>query len=142
MTDTDYLLHVLREQPRWVELGEILDRSRHERGHAFTVHSRAADLRKRGHTVLQRSERGPHGRTLSFYRLVLVEAGPPNPRDRSEAPTTDGMARDDRPASTSTPARSPGGATGETAPPLSAVSPAQLSLVPETHRGAYDEEAA
>lgn len=35
---------------------------------AYAVHSRVAELRKRGHVITQRSER--HGRTVrSFYRL-------------------------------------------------------------------------
>ena len=59
MTDTSYLWKVLADG-QWHERSSILDRSRRERGHAFTVHSRAADLRKRGHTVLQRSERSPN----------------------------------------------------------------------------------
>lgn len=37
---------------------------------AFAVHSRIADLRRRGYTILQRSQRAPDGTCLSSYQLV------------------------------------------------------------------------
>lgn len=91
---------------------------------------------------------GWHGEVCgsSNYRLVLVEAGSSNPRgttptSRCIEPAVE--ARDGDPASTSTTTDgNQTGAPGETAFPLSAVSPVQLALVPGRVRGAYDEEAA
>lgn len=36
---------------------------------AHAVHSRVADLRKRGHCITHKNERSPGGMILSFYRL-------------------------------------------------------------------------
>ena len=59
----------------------ILDRLRSDRGEwvpmpelyrvsgAFAVHSRIADLRKRGLTIEHRNERGEAGQVHSYYRL-------------------------------------------------------------------------
>lgn len=69
MTDAEFLLKVLRDG-RWHGLNEILGRSQADRGFGLTVHSRAADLRKRGLTVEQENRPGPNGRVASFYRLL------------------------------------------------------------------------
>ena len=66
MNDTDYLFSILRDGKEH-ELSEIIAQSQRERGFGMTVHSRAADLRKR-YRVEQRSERRG-GRVRSFYRL-------------------------------------------------------------------------
>jgi len=39
---------------------------------AFAVHSRIADLRKRGLVVAHKNERQPDGEVHSFYRLELA----------------------------------------------------------------------
>ena len=67
MNDTDYLYSILRDGKEH-ELSEIIAQSQRERGFGMTVHSRAADLRKRGYWVAQRSERR-HGRVRSYYHL-------------------------------------------------------------------------
>lgn len=68
--DADFLLSVLEAQPgEWVAQTEILRRSEQARGCGMTVHSRAADLRARGLTVENRTERRA-GRVVSFYRLA------------------------------------------------------------------------
>lgn len=78
-SDTDWLAEVLSDG-REHELASILRRSFDERGYGLTVHSRAADLRKRGFTVSQRSERDGR-RVRSFYRLAsLEEAASLSPR--------------------------------------------------------------
>ena len=69
MTDNDFLLKVLRGGD-WISQDEILRRSQSERGYGMTVHSRAADLRKKGHMIVNVVRRGPSGRAQSFYRLV------------------------------------------------------------------------
>lgn len=68
MTDNDFLLRTL-EDGYWHSHSEILAWSFAERGCGLTIHSRAADLRKKGH-VLQVELRRESGRALSFYRLV------------------------------------------------------------------------
>ena len=69
MTDTDFLAAAL-EDGKWHSHTEILNRSITLRGCGLTIHSRAADLRKRGHVVETRLERDGRGRTLSYYRLL------------------------------------------------------------------------
>lgn len=69
MTDTDFLAAAL-EDGKWHSHTEILNRSLTLRGCGLTIHSRAADLRKRGHVVETRLERDGRGRTLSYYRLL------------------------------------------------------------------------
>ena len=53
----------------WVSMARL-----HVSSGSMNVHSRIADLRKRGHTIDHKNER-PKGRTAihSFYRLVLPE---------------------------------------------------------------------
>lgn len=72
MTDTDFLASVLSDGD-WHSHPEILNRSITERGCGLTVHSRASDLRKRGHTVEVQLRSNANGRTISFYRCVLDE---------------------------------------------------------------------
>lgn len=69
MTDTDLLLRILRENAGdWASHDYILERARHLTGHGMTVHSRAADLRKQGHTVECDVQR-VNGRRRSYYRI-------------------------------------------------------------------------
>ena len=88
MTDTDFLAAAL-EDGLWHSHSEILNRSLSLRGCGLTVHSRAADLRKRGHVVEVDLRRDDRGRTLSFYRLALGEtsASPDSVRDGTDAST-------------------------------------------------------
>lgn len=72
MTDNDFLYTVL-EDGGWHGQAEILARSMTDRGHGLTVHSRAADLRKRGHIVECELRHNGNGRALSFYRLVTLD---------------------------------------------------------------------
>lgn len=84
-SDADYLLEVL-EDGRWHNLNEILDRSQAERGRRFTAHSRAADLRKRGH-VIEVEVQHVDGYAHSRYRLLSA------PRALEEAPLSPSPAR-------------------------------------------------
>lgn len=74
MTDADFLLHVL-EDGHWHSLDEILARSTDERGHGFTVHSRASTLRGRGYVVENEVRRNSR-RAQSFYRLRASDEVP------------------------------------------------------------------
>jgi hypothetical protein len=57
---------LLVEQGQWVPMPKLAEASG-----AFAVHSRIADLRRRGHNIIQRNEYQRHPRkTLSFYKLV------------------------------------------------------------------------
>lgn len=67
MTDSDFLASVLADG-EWHSHNDILESSFHQRGHGLTVHSRASDLRKRGH-IVEVHLRSTGGRTVSFYRL-------------------------------------------------------------------------
>ena len=95
--DSAFLLALLTDGD-WHGLTEIIRRSQAQRGHGLTVHSRVADLRKRGFTVEQRDE-WANGRRLSFYRLVSLaqpETTTPNDfvnLDRATAvPVRDGIS--------------------------------------------------
>ena len=74
MTDNAYLLKILKDGC-WHSRDEILSFSFAERGCGMTVHSRAADLRKHGHTVECEKiagavgARGGNRRRQSFYRI-------------------------------------------------------------------------
>ena len=72
MTDAGFLYHVL-EDGKWHGQAEILAKSMAERGHGMTVHSRAADLRKKGCVVECELRHNGHGRALSYYRLVALD---------------------------------------------------------------------
>ena len=74
MTDNEFLLWMLQDRRGWVSRDAILRESFATRGCGLTVHSRAADLRKRGHVVVQRSERAGNGRVVSYYRLERAAA--------------------------------------------------------------------
>ena len=70
MTDADFMLAVLSEQPgEWISQATILQRSADARGFGMTVHSRASDLRNRGHVIENRCER-VGTRVVSYYRLL------------------------------------------------------------------------
>jgi hypothetical protein len=79
MTDADFLLSVLADG-RAHTLNEILQRSFKERGCGLTVHSRAADLRKRGHEVMNETVPGARRGYGSAYRLISSPAAY-SPRD-------------------------------------------------------------
>lgn len=69
----DRILAVLtRDAGMWVSMARL-----HVSSGSMNVHSRIADLRKRGHRIDHKNER-PKGRTAihSFYRLVLPEHQP------------------------------------------------------------------
>lgn len=75
MKDNEFLLHVLADG-RDHALTEILQRSIATRGHGLTVHSRAAELRKRGYTIkVARVPGAERGRAYT-YRWVVDEKHP------------------------------------------------------------------
>jgi len=77
-TDVDFLLEVLRDGQQH-ELTEIIGRSIDARGCGMTVHSRVADLRKRGWKIKNRVVH-TEGRPLSYYQLFgLKEASDTGP---------------------------------------------------------------
>jgi hypothetical protein len=69
LSQCDLILAAFQAAPeRWIPMPEL---ARVGAGSEFgfcMVHSRVADLRKRGHSIDQRSER-LEGKTHSFYRL-------------------------------------------------------------------------
>ena len=67
MTDNDYLLNILSDG-EWHGRDDIIGYSFFDRGCGLTVHSRAADLRAKGHII--ECKTGPGKRRQSFYRLV------------------------------------------------------------------------
>ena len=68
-TDCDFLLDVLSDNlPH--SLNEILRRSFTERGCGLTVHSRVADLRKRGHVIRWRNDAEASRGDASIYTLL------------------------------------------------------------------------
>jgi hypothetical protein len=69
MKDTEFLLYVLRDGNAHT-LNEILRRSYQERGYGLTVHSRAADLRRKGYDVQNGTIKGAKRGDKSFYKLV------------------------------------------------------------------------
>ena len=71
-TDAPFLLGVLADG-RPHTLNEILQASFAERGCGITVHSRAADLRKQGHVVVNETVPGAKRGAGSTYRLVAPE---------------------------------------------------------------------
>lgn len=74
MTDCDFLLDVLSDgQPH--SLNDVLRRSFTERGCGLTVHSRVADLRKRGHVI--HCERDPKARRGDAYLYTLTSLSSP-----------------------------------------------------------------
>ena len=94
MTDGDFLLATLRARPgQWVAQSEINQLSNDERGHYFTIHSRAADLRKLGHIIECKVERSA-GRRVSFYRLTLDPAATSLSQDGQAAGSSGAADRD------------------------------------------------
>ena len=123
--DTDYLAAVLADGG-WHRLEEIVQRSQRERGHGLTVHSRAADLRKRGFTVEQRSERRD-GRVASFYRMLGAAAvSNPVPPSGTDSGTEHAHAWDGAAAAQSISLPQPG--TGDTEEGSLSPVPGQLVL--------------
>lgn len=131
-TDCDYL-HAILSDGREHSLDEILARSQRERGHGFTVHSRAAELRKkRGLTIVQRSEHR-NGRVLSFYRMaVAVSLEPAASSNRPE------QMNPSRGSSSGASTEVTTGMDGETAGPSEI---GALFTDQATRLGAYDEAA-
>lgn len=75
MTDCDFLLDVLSDgMPH--SLNDVLRRSFTERGCGLTVHSRVADLRKRGHVI--HCERDPKARRGDAYLYTLTSLSSPS----------------------------------------------------------------
>jgi hypothetical protein len=72
VSDSDFLLRVLQDGG-WHSRDSILARSFAERGCGLTIHSRAADLRRKGYSVEVDVRGGT--RRASFYRLGALEAG-------------------------------------------------------------------
>lgn len=68
-SDNDLLLAILTDANDFVSHDYILSKARYMTGHGLTIHSRAADLRKRGH-VVECDVRRVNGRALSYYRLA------------------------------------------------------------------------
>ena len=87
MTDCDFLYDVLSDN-RPHSLNEILRRSFAERGCGLTVHSRVADLRKRGHVI--HCERDPKARRGDAYLYTLASL-PTAPVSFSRPPASDGI---------------------------------------------------
>ena len=71
-TDAAFLLRVLSDGQAH-SLNEILQRSFAERGCGLTPHSRASDLRKQGHVVVNETVPGAKRGAGSTYRLVTPE---------------------------------------------------------------------
>lgn len=93
MTDREFLLDVLEDgQPH--TLTEILRRSFEVRGHGLTVHSRAADLRRDGYTIVWRHEPGAKRGNASVYQLTSREAGSQAPVQRQAPVVTSKPERD------------------------------------------------
>ena len=67
----DVILDKLRRhEGRWVDMVDL-----HRASGSMAIHSRIADLRKRGHTIEQQNKR--HGRTVhSQYRLLAAQEQP------------------------------------------------------------------
>jgi hypothetical protein len=60
------ILHELREKTgQWVAMPNLVRSSG-----SFNVHSRISDLRKHGHRIEVRIDRGADGKNHSYYRLV------------------------------------------------------------------------
>ena len=72
VTDNDFLYSMLATGG-WISRDTIVEWSQAIRGYGLTVHSRAADLRKRGHIIETRTQRNENGRVdfvLQTHRLV------------------------------------------------------------------------
>jgi hypothetical protein len=88
MSDADFMLNILKDGREYTT-GEILAYSIHERGCGLTVHSRAAELRKRGHSIVTRCLGRKNGRSIYAYRLVALRERDPEPgRDGSRSRST------------------------------------------------------
>lgn len=75
MTDADWLLDYLQRYPQGIDAMQAQNASLRERDQGLMVHSRAADLRKRGYTITCGIEgKTRKGRDRYVYRLVDVAA--------------------------------------------------------------------
>lgn len=72
MTDVAFLLSILSDGKAH-STNEILRRSFDERGHGLMVHSRAADLRARGHQIACEHVPGKKRGEAYVYKLLLPQ---------------------------------------------------------------------
>lgn len=68
------LAYLLRFKNRWIPMPELAKISG-----SYAINSRAAELRKRGHTILNRVTQGKHSVKCSEYKLVpkISKQAPP-----------------------------------------------------------------
>lgn len=97
-TDVQFLLEVL-DDGRLHTLNEILERSFRTRGCGLTVHSRVAELRKRGHIITNERIPGAVRGYASGYRLQgsgePLTASSPHPHQEARSPSeADGVSPD------------------------------------------------
>jgi hypothetical protein len=89
VNDADFMLNILKDGREYTT-AEILNYSFHERGCGLTPHSRAAELRKRGHTITTRCLGRKNGRAVWAYKLEALRerdtSGPDGSRSRSAVP--------------------------------------------------------
>jgi len=130
MSDAAFLYHCL-EDGRWHGQAEILAKSMAERGHGMTVHSRAADLRKKGCVVECELRHNGHGRALSYYRMVVALDEP------EVAIVGSGLAS----GSSSVPANGTGAEPSTVHPPPVDADTLTLLGIPIQRRGAYGDAA-
>lgn len=140
MSDNAFLYHVL-EDGKWHSQSEILRRSEQERGCGMTVHSRAADLRKKGCIVDNELRRTGNGRAVSYYRMTVSMSvalnEPTNPAGELDA---DSIPVSLTVGSLSAPAKLTAAVGSTDSMPSSPVEPAgALFLFPV--RGAYGDAA-
>lgn len=122
MTDSDFLLALLATGPK--SQAEILSASFNERGCGLTIHSRASDLRKRGHDIRCVHVPGRARGHAYVYSLRKPHAGPEGCGSRSEEGV--GHSAVTSPGSLSPElVRASSSAVGE---PAATAPPAQLSL--------------
>lgn len=90
-TDCEFLLEILADGEQHT-LNEILGASFERRGCGLTVHSRAADLRKQGHMIVNEKVQGAERGFGSAYRLI----SPDDRRPLVEVEGTLAVAPDDQ----------------------------------------------
>jgi len=129
MTDAGFLYHVL-EDGKWHGQAEILAKSMAERGHGMTVHSRAADLRKKGCVVECELRHNGHGRALSYYRLVALDS-----------PAAAIVGSGNVAGESSVPANGTGAEPSTVHPPPVDADTLTLLGIPVQRRGAYGDAA-
>lgn len=73
MTDAEFILDVLGDGEEH-SLAEILTRSMDDRGCGLTVHSRVAELRKKGYAIEHLTVKGAERGHAHTYRLISAPA--------------------------------------------------------------------